>query len=274
MKIIFLPLKIKPEDVLPLLKIIKENNNRKKIEQETLKYYKQSSKHIDTPHLNPFRTRVPHSLRKLLLIKGEKNEYGLTTEGEYLYNFSDDFNRYRKELAKMILHIDIDKCKITEIFQQNKKTLSYNEIVDILRNNNIIISKSDDKLRRWLQFLTYCGILSYEPPLYTLNMSMLESLQVPEQNIPLKEFKKILYQEYKKLKKGKGPYVSIPLLKSAVSEKLKQKGFSLFDFKSFLIKTIKEKSSKKINLHETGVREGGGIMDDKVYYHFISIREK
>jgi len=105
-------------------------------------------------------------------------------------------------------------------------------------------------------------------------MSMLESLQVPEQNIPLKEFKKILYQEYKKLKKGKGPYVSIPLLKSAVSEKLKQKGFSPFDFKSFLIKTIKEKSSNRINLHETGVREGGGIIDDKVYYHFISIREK
>ena len=275
MKSMLLALKISPTDVLHLLTIIHNHpNDRKTIESLTLEYYKKSSKHINTPHLNPFRTRVVHSLRKLHLLAGEKSEIALNTEGEHLYSLSTDLDQYKKEFARLVLHIDMEKCKIVDMFSQLGKVLTYDQIVEQLRVDEIIVKKSDDKLRRWLQFLTYCDILSYSSSVYELNKNNVEALQNPTQIITMNEFKKILYQEYEVIKKSKGAYVSIPLLKAAVSNRLKNKGFSPIEFGGRLIELIENKPDKKILLSQTGVRQSGGILYNKAYYHYILILKK
>lgn len=272
---ILLALKISPTDVLPLLLIIHNHvNDRKKMESQTLEYYKKSSKHIQSPHLNPFRTRVVHSMRKLGLLEGKKSEITLNAEGEYLYSLSSDLDKYKKEFARIVLQLDIEKCKTVELFSNFDKSLTYNQIVEQLKKNDVIIKKSDDKLRRWLQFLNYCDILWYDNPSYELNKNNVAALKLPSQNITMNEFKKVLYDEYEKLKKIKGAYVPIPSLKVAITGRLKEKGFSPFDFKNFLINLIESKPEKKILLSQTGVRQEGGILYNKDYYHYLSIQEK
>lgn len=275
MKSILLALKISPTDVLPLLTIIHNHpNDRKTIESLTLEYYKKSSKHLNSPHLNPFRTRVVHSLRKLHLLEGEKSEITLNPEGEYLYSLSTHLDQYKKTFSRLILQMDMEKCKILNIFNQFGKVLTYDQIVERLREDEVIVKKSDDKLRRWLQFLTYCDILSYSSFVYSLNESNIEALQNPTQVITINEFKKILYQEYEIIKKSKGAYVSIPLLKASVSNRLKNKGFSPFEFEGRLIELIENNPDKKILLSQTGVRQSGGILYNKAYYHYILIQKK
>ncbi len=275
MKIILLALKISPTDVLPMLKIIEENvGNRKEIEQLALKHYKKTSKQIASPHLDPFRVRVTHSLRKLRLLQGENQNVTLTPEGKYLYSISDSLEMYKKELSRILLQLDNEKCHILDIFKKTKKDLKYNDLVEELGRQDTLVKKTDDKLRRWLQFLAYCELLTYSPPIYHFNSNMVEALESKPQLVSSKEFKKILYAEYEKIKKEKGTYVSIPSIKSLVSSKLKNKGFTPLDFKEYLIKTMTDKPDKKIILSETGVRQVGGIFHNKTYYHFLTISEK
>ena len=275
MKHVFLPLKISPVDVLPLLLIIEKNeNDREKIELVTIDYYKKSSKNIQSPHLSPFRVRVAHSFRKLHLLEGENLNISLSAEGKYLCTLSKDLNKFKRELARIILQLDIEKCNIIEIFKNSKASLSYKDLVNKLKKNEIVVKKTDDKLRRWLQFLTYCDIVSFNSSVYTLNSNVVEALLAPKKTILVKEFKKVLYDEYEELKKSRGAYVSIPLIKSAVTNRLKNKGFSPFDFKYLLMKLISESSGKRILLSQTGVQQVGGIMENNIYYHFLAIDEK
>jgi|APSaa5957512535_1039671.scaffolds.fasta_scaffold07575_7 hypothetical protein len=275
MKTILLALKISPTDVLPMLKIIEENvGNRKEIEQLALEHYKKTSKQIASPHLNPFRVRVAHSLRKLRLLQGENQNVSLTPEGKYLYSISENIEVYKKELSRILLQIDNEKCHILDIFQKTNNELRYNEVVEELGKGGIQIKKTDDKLRRWLQFLAYCEILYYSPPIYRFNSDVIEALESRSQPVSKKEFKKTLYQEYDKIKKDKGTYVSIPAIKTLVSSRLKNKGFTPLDFKEYLINAMTEKPDKKISLSETGVRQVGGILHNKTYYHFLTISEK
>lgn len=269
-----LALKISPTDVSSLLKIIFENKGHRKIMEElTLNYYKKSSRQSNTPHLSPLRVRVAHSLRKLGLLTGMKESIQLTSEGEYLYSIIDDLNAFKRELSRIILQIDEKKCRIL-VFFNNKKSLRYNDIVNELKKENIIIKKNDDKLRRWLQFLTYCNIISFSSQGYTLDTDYLEALKTTRKKISLKKFESVLYGEYKILKNKKGSYASIPSLKSAVSSKLKNKGFTPFDFNDFLIDLIEDTPKKRIILSKTGVRQVGGIFYKKAYYHFLSIKAK
>ncbi len=274
--IILLALKISPTDVLPLLQIIEENNgNRKKIEELTLEHYKKNSKNFASPHLSPFRVRVAHSLRKLRLLQGENQNVMLTLEGRYLYSISENIELYKKELSRILLQLDNEKCHILDIFQKTNQQMRYKDIVEELGKNGIIVKKTDDKLRRWLQFLAYCEILQYVPPVYHFNSHVIEALESKSQPVSAKEFKKVLYEEYEKIKKDKGTtYVSIPAIKTAVSSKLKSKGFTPLDFKEYLIEAITKSPDKKITLSETGIRQIGGIFYNKTYYYFLSISKK
>lgn len=272
---ILLALKISPTDVLPMLKIIKENmGHRKNMEELALVHYKKTSKQIASPHINPFRVRVVHSLRKLRLLQGENQNISLTPEGKYLHSISENIEVYKKELSRILLQIDNEKCHILDIFQKTNNELRYNQVVEELGKDGIKVKKTDDKLRRWLQFLAYCEILHYTPPIYHFNSDMIEALESKSQLVSKKEFKKILYEEYNKIKKDKGTYVSIPVIKTLVSSRLKNKGFTPLDFKEYLINAMTEKSDKKISLSETGVRQVGGIFHNKTYYHFLTISEK
>lgn len=269
---VLLSLKISPLDVIPLLKIIDNNQgNRAKIEQLTLEYYQKSSKQASSPHISPFRVRVGHSLRKLRLLEGENLNVSLTPEGKYLNTISQNTEQFKKELGRILLQLDNEKCNILTIFKKIGNQLNYKKIVQELEHTGLKIKPTDDKLRRWLQFLSYCEILSYSSPIYTFNSEVVEALEKKPQTISLKEFKKILYAEYENIKKDKGSYVSIPSIKIAVSSKLKNKGFTPLDFKEYLIRTMSEKPDKKIVLSETGVRQTGGIFHDKTYYHFLTI---
>lgn len=275
MKIILLALKISPTDVLPMLKIIEENEgNRKEMEQLALEHYKKTSKQIASPHLNPFRVRVAHSLRKLRLLQGENKTVTLTPEGKYLHSISDNLEMYKKELSRILLQLDDEKCHILDIFRRTKNDLKYNDIVEELSKQDTIVKKTDDKLHRWLQFLSYCELLTLAPPTYHFNSDMITALKSKSPPVSSKEFKKTLYAEYEKIKKEKGTYVSIPAIKTMVSSQLKNKGFTPLDFKEYLIKTMALKSEKKITLSETGVRQVGGILHNKTYYHFLTISEK
>jgi len=270
-----LALKISPLDVLHLLEIIETNpNDRKTVERLTLEYYKQNSKSTSSPHLHPFRTRVGHSLKKLRLTQGENQNITLTPEGKHLRSISSDIEKYKSALARMILRLDDEKCHVVPILQKFKKPFKYDDIVEELKKKGMDIKPSDDKLRRWLQFLTYCEILHYDPPKYTFDSNMVEALEMKPQPISLQEFKKSLYAEYARIKNNRGTYVPIPLLKDAVSTKLKAKGFVPLDFKEYLLRAIHEKPDRNIVLFETGVRQAGGILHNKTYYHFLTILEK
>ena len=184
-------LKISPCDVIHLLQIIDENmGNRKKIEDLTLEYYKKTSKNFASPHHSPFRVRVAHSLRKLRLLQGENTNVMLTPEGKHLYSISRNIASYKKELARMILQIDDEKCHILNIFQKITPEMNYKEIVQELEKSGIAVKKTDDKLRRWLQFLTYCEILFYDPPTYHFNSDMVKALKSNPQPVSMEEFKK------------------------------------------------------------------------------------
>ena len=262
-------LKISPDDILPLLCMINSNvGDRKHMENCVLEYYKKTSKSLTSPHHNPLRTRVVHSLRKLQLLQGEGLDINLTPEGTHLV-FTKPEN-YKKELAKMILRIDNKTCHIIDLIKKIDGCISYKSMVTELRRIGIVVKNTDDKLRRWLQFLTYCGIIQYESSLYKLNSEVVDALNAKSEQIPLAQFEKILYEEYYKIKKLRGAYVPIPIIKSAVSGRLKDKGFVPWDFQDYLIKTI-QSNPTKIVLSETGVRQEGGIFHNKVYYHFVTI---
>ena len=265
-------LKISPVDILPLLNMIKDNaSDRRQIEKLVLEYYKKTSKSITSPHHNPLRTRVVHSLRNLQLLQDQGSDIKLTPEGMHLCHFSTNPGIYKKELAKMLLHIDRETCHIIDLIKAMNNNARYRDIVCKLENTGITVKKSDDKLRRWLQFLTYCEILQYAPPLYRLNSGVIEALESESQTISPAQFEEILYEEYDKIKKTQGLYVSIPAIKQAVSDRLKAKGFFPSEFQDRLLTTIQKGSSRKIVLSETGVRQAGGIFDGKIYYYFIFI---
>ena len=148
----------------------------------------------------------------------------------------------------------------------------YEDMVYELEKADVTIKKSDDRLHRWLQFLTYCEILQYAPPLYRLDSGVVEALKSESQPISSTLFEEILYEEYDEIKKTRGSYVPIPAIKQKVSTKLQKKGFVPLDFQDYLLTIIKKGSRRKIVLSETGVRHTGGIFHGKTYYHFIVIR--
>ncbi|MCV0400998.1 MAG: hypothetical protein K5777_03325 [Nitrosopumilus sp.] len=269
-----LALKISPKDVLPLLQIIESSKTRDEIEKKTFEYYKKSSKDIHSPHISPFRVRVAHSFRKLGLITGDKHEIKLTPEAKFLLEKSENLDKFKKEFSRLILHLDQEKVKLINFLKKIDGSFTYNDIVENFEKEGITIKKTDDKLRRWLQFLFYCDLISFSSPYYEINLITLTALDTAVKKVSIKEFEKILYEEYEILKKNKGSYVPILDLTLSVSNKLKHKGFAPIDFKEHLLKTISSKPKKQITLSETGVRKEGGIIHNKVYYYFLSIHEK
>ena len=272
MKHTLIALKISALDVLPLLGAIKEaTGDRKRMEILVLKYYKKTSKRITSPHHNPLRTRVVHSLRKLKLLQDQGDNIKLSAEGLHLYNISDKPEKYKKEFAQMILRLDREKCHIIDLIQEMNGKAKYNKLLFELGKKDPKGKNIDEKLRRWLQFLTYCEILHYQSPVYKLNMAALNGLESKSQSISLVEFEKILYEEYDKIKKTQGVYVPIPRIKSVVAGRLAYKGFWPGDFECYMLKLIQKHPTKKIILAETGVRKTGGIFHNKIYYHFVVI---
>lgn len=266
-------LKISSADIVHLLSIINDNvGSRKLMEELVLKYYKKTSKIIASPHHNPLRTRVVHSLRNLQLLQGQGLDIELTPEGIHLCSFSNNPEKFKKALAKIILHIDEKKCHIIDLIKKMNRNVKYEDIVYELEKADVTVKKGDDKLRRWLQFLLYCEILKYTPPFYRFDTGIIEALKSESQPIPPTEFEEILYEEYDAIKKTRGIYVSIPAIKQAVFERLKNKGFMPFEFQDHLLTIIQEEPRRKIVLSETGVRQTGGIFYSKTYYHFIIIR--
>ena len=265
-------LKISPADVMPLLCIIKDNvGDRKRTERLVLEHYKKTSKSITSPHHNPLRTRVVHSLRNLWLLQNQGSDIELTPEGMYLCCFSSNLERSKKELARIILRIDSEKCHIIDLIKGMSRNARYVDIVCGLEKVGVTVKKTDDKLRRWLQFLTYCEIVQYTQPFYRLNSGVIEALGLEPQHISLVQFEETLYEEYDTIKKTRGAYVSIPEIKQAVSKRLKNKGFVPLDFRDRLLTVIQESPRRRIVLTETGIRQTGGIFHDKTYYYFIVI---
>ena len=147
----------------------------------------------------------------------------------------------------------------------------YEDMVCGLEKVGVTVKKTDDKLRRWLQFLTYCEIVQYTHLFYRLNSGVVEALESEPQHISLAQFEETLYEEYDTIKKTRGAYVPIPEIKQAVSKRLTNKGFVPLDFRDRLLATIQESPRRKIVLAETGIRQTGGIFHDKTYYYFIVI---
>lgn len=285
MKILIL--KATPRMILGLLKCIEENEGNTLDMKNCIHKYlqrlggKEKQRNIRS---DVYGVTLP-SLRKLELIIGRGRFLQLSSNGRLLLRSysSGGFDEFRYQFGRILYEIDERKCKVISSFLEvcdripKQDAVTYGHIVSSLSKKGIETHEKDERLRKWLPFLEYVGLIKrINKGLFHVNLELVRNYKLKRTPAPFELFDKVLFEEYKKLEIREGIYVPIYLLRKNVCTRLIEKGFSFntFDFEIFFVALLNKYSSlerKKILLSQPGKREEEGIYVDNTYYYFISI---
>jgi len=280
-------LKAAPRMILGLLKCIEENEgytlNMKNCIHGYLQRLSGEEKQRNI-RSDVYGVALP-SLRKLELIIGRGRFLQLSSNGRLLlrsYSFGG-FGEFSYQLGRILYEIDERKCKIIssllEVSSRMRKqdVVTHGHLVSTLSKKGIDTHEKDERLRKWLPFLEYVGLIkTINKGLFKVNQDLVRNYKLKRTPAPFELFEKILFEEYEKLEIREGIYVPIYMLRENVCTQLIGKGYSFntFDFEIFFVALLNKYSSlerKKILLSQPGKREEEGMYVNNTYYYFISI---
>jgi len=225
------------------------------------------------------------SLRKLKLVIGHGGFLQLNSNGRLLLRSysSGGFDEFRYQFGRILYEIDERQCKVVSTLIQvsdripKQNTVTYGHLVSNLAKKGIETHEKDERLRKWLPFLEYVGLIKkIDKDLFQVNLKLVRTYNLKRTPAPFELFEKILFEEYENLEIREGIYVLIYRLRENVCTRLVEKGhsFNTFDFEIFFVALINKYSSlerKKILLSQPGKREEEGMYVGNTYYYFISI---
>lgn len=224
------------------------------------------------------------SLRKLKLIIGRGRFLQISSDGKLLLRSysSGGIDGFKYQFGRILYEIDKRKCKVIpsllEVSKGEKRNaVTYKQLVSTLANKGVETYEKDERLRKWLPFLEYVGLIeTTRKILLHVNLELVRDYKLKGPIAPFKLFDKILFEEYKKREIREGIYVPIYMLIMSVCTRLLEKGyyFNTYDFEKSFVDLLNKYSSlerKKILLSQPGKREEEGIYIDNTYYYFISI---
>ncbi|MCW4011126.1 MAG: hypothetical protein NWF05_10990 [Candidatus Bathyarchaeota archaeon] len=220
--------------------------------------------------------------RKLKLISGHGRFLRLNSNGKLILRkfYDGGFEEFKHHFGRLILEVDKANCRVVssliELSSRGLVTVGYPALVEILAQKGISTSDKDERLRKWLPFLTYFELVKEENTVFQVNSSLINRFVAERDLVPFNVFEKVIFEEYEILEAKEGIYVPIHELMEAACVRLIEKGFPFltFDFSRYLSNLLKKHSSmveKKILLSQPGKREEEGIYVDDTYYYFISI---
>lgn len=272
-------LKAKANLVPGVLKIIIDNEgNYAKIEEAVIDFWRQKSARKKAPtSRNSMRAVFGPTLRHLHLIRGERDDIRLLPPGRRLLQEyeKDGESGYRKLLAKHLVKLDREKwLNILGYLRQSNMKHTFAELLETLRSQVPDCLINEERLTKFLLYCQYVGLVSVENRFVALRVSQYErSTHNSYKELNNKEFFKLLYEEYKKLRpQGEGsPYVPIPDIRDAVCER---SGVWLDDFDQQLKDLPKETQDYLIQLTQPMVRKPNGITIGSKYLYYIAMYKK
>lgn len=273
-------LKAKPELVLGVLLLIRENSgNYKKMEKEVTSFWQRNSLRIKRPTArNSLRAVFGPSLRHLQLIRGEGNEIMLMPSGKELLQVYDRDGEiaFKKAFAKHLLKLDKERgVAIIFELQRLNRTVSTDELLEFLKakfSNESHISQ--DRLIKFLWYYAYVGLVKFGGKIVELRQRQFESsFQDLDIEVSEEEFMRALFEQYKKLRDEgrRSPYVPIPDLRDKVCEKT---GIWVDHFYTMLERIPKETADYMIHLTQPMLRKSGGITVAGKYFYYMGIFKK
>jgi hypothetical protein len=271
-------IKLNPKDILPILEIVKKNeNNYTLMKKKIHEYLLEESPTGSISFRNAVYALSFHTLRVLKLIKGKGTNLRLSTDGEILLKTyeKDNFEGYCKELAKIVARADQEDVGVLETIEKLNKDVFDTEDVTRELNKESRIPLRNDRLTKWIRLLKFVRFVDeVDGNKYKYNKYQVSALNRKLQGMSLKDFFDVLNSEYQELtKKRRGnPYIPIPEIEDAVCNRLIDKGFMTFDFRKYL----KQLNNNKVRGYTTyfskpGARESGGLRIDSTYYYYIAI---
>lgn len=270
--------KAAPADILDLMQIISENvGNLERMKKEIHKYLLKKSLRGKRNEYNSVYAICLPTLKRLDLVEGEGNNIRLSQDGEVLINTYKNKGdlEYKRLFAKIFLRIDFEKAHVVEnILKYDSEYVSFNKLVEYLKENGVDTDEKDDRLKRWLRLLKFVNFIEEEGDKLRINKYQINGILYGKHKISYERFIDTFFEAYERLQqKGRGSkFVKIPDLEREVCKRLKTYYYTTYDFRQSITQLRgKQIDNKKIVFSKPGAREKGGIKIEGNYYFYISI---
>jgi hypothetical protein len=223
------------------------------------------------------------SLRKLKLTRGHGQLLKLNCNGKMLIRCDSigGTEEFRYHFGRILYEIDEATSKVLSSLAEvsdgiRPNPMTYGQLVQTLTRKGIDTFEKDERLRKWLPFLEFVGLVIEQQQGLQANLALMEEYKAERATVSFDKFEKLLFEEYGELQKKEGIYVSICMLVERTCARLRETGefFTTFDFERYFADLLNKYSSlqeRKILLSQPGKREEEGIYIDNTYYYFVSI---
>lgn len=269
-------LKARPEWLPGALYCIEQfSGNYEDMVECIVEKWKAQSHRIKAPsRRNSLRAVFGPTLRHLQLIMGEGDEIRLMSKGRELLKVSQKEGKpaFKRALATHLVKLDKERW-IGVIFELKRlgAIVSHDSLLNHLQSIHADSQLNNDKLRKFINYYAYVGLLNFERGLIKLRQRQLHMVEKGlEPMISEQDFVGSLLASYKTLgpEKYGSPYVPIPELREAVCEEMY---IWPDDFDKMLKQIPKESSHYLIHLTQPMSRKAGGIKFHEKYLYYIAI---
>lgn len=271
------PLKAKPDTIPRVLQILRDNEgNFKKMEDGIIDFWKKNSLRSKEPsRKNSLRAVFGPTLRHLQLIRGQGDNIKLLPKAkEFLASYETAGEvAFKKKFAEHLLRLEETRWINLLSELDGFGRISIDSLLRYLRQKYPRSRIDKIKLKKYLSYQKYVGLISLDRDEVTIRKSLYESLakglvrQVSED-----EFKESLFESYRRLRAKKtSSYVPIPEVRDAVCEAIR---IWPDEFDQLLMKIPKETPKYLIHLSQPMIRESDGIRIGDKYFYYMTIYTK
>jgi hypothetical protein len=268
------PLKAKPETIPWVLKILRDNEgNFKKMENSIVEYWRKISLRKREPsRKNSLRAVFGPTLRHLQLIRGEGDDIKLLPKAKELLESYGNVGEavFKQKFAEHLLKLEETKWINLSSELYELEHISIESLLGYLARKYPVSRIDETKLRKYLSYLEYVGLVSFSEGEVIFRKTLYQSLiRGLRKEISEDAFRKILFESYMRLRaKQTSSYVPIPDVRDAVCEVT---GIWPNQFDQLLMKIPKETPEYLIYLSQPMMRESGGIRVGDKYFYYIAI---
>jgi len=271
------PIKLHPKDILPILQIIKDNDDHGLVRKRIHRYLSDVAPTGSISFRNAVYALSFHTLRVLKLIEGRGEELHLSVDGLILVNTyaKNGTESYYKELAKIVARVDREYVHVLEAIQDlDSEVFRVEDLQKQLVTRGVESPSRGGKLTKWLRLLEYVRFVDKINDEYQFNEYQLRAIDKDFIGISLESFFHILKGSYDVLtsKRRGNPYIPIPEIEDYVCHRLLNEGFSTFDFRRYLKRLYNRKvDGHNVYFSKPGAREANGLRIDSNYYYYVAI---
>ncbi len=269
-------LKARPEWLPGALYCIEQfsGNYEDMVECIVEKWKSQSHRTKAPSRRNSLRAVFGPTLRHLQLMMGEGDKIRLMSKGRELLKVyqKEGESSFKRALATHLVKLDKERWSgvIFEI-ERLGANVSYQSLLRHLQSIIAVSALSSDRLRKFINYYAYVGLLKFEGDIIQLRhrqLSMVEKGLEPA--ISDQDFVDSLLASYRSLSPERygSPYVPIPELRETVCADL---DIWPDDFDKMLRQIPKENSHYLIHLTQPMSRQTGGIELSGKYLYYIAI---